>query len=50
MGNKILFGKRSVGMQDGGRREGPIEARPKFDNLNPLQNKINQILRIPAWA
>ena len=33
----------------GGKREGPIEAYPKFWNLNPLTADGREILRIPAW-
>ena len=33
----------------GGEREGPIEAYPKFWNLNPLAADKHEILRIPAW-
>ena len=36
-------------MQDGGKREGPIETYPKFWNLNPLTVNGQEILRIPAW-
>ena len=36
-------------MQNGGKREGPIEVYPKFWNLNPLAADKNEILRIPAW-
>ena len=36
-------------MQDGGKREGPIETCPKFWNLNPLTASGEEILRIPAW-
>ena len=31
------------------KREGPIEAYPKFWNLNPLAADKEEILRIPAW-
>ena len=33
----------------GGKREGPIEAYPKFWNLNPLAADKHELLRIPAW-
>ena len=36
-------------MQDGGKREGPIETYPKFWNLNSLTANGQEILRIPAW-
>ena len=36
-------------MQDGGKREGPIETYPKFLKLNPLMANGQEILRIPAW-
>ena len=36
-------------MQNGGKREGPIETYPKFWNLNPLTAGRKEILRIPAW-
>ena len=36
-------------MQDGGKREDPIETYPKFWNLNPLKADGKEILRIPAW-
>ena len=36
-------------MQDGGKREGPIETYPKFWNLNPLTANGQEILRFPAW-
>ena len=36
-------------MQDGGKREGPIETYPKFWNLNPLTADGQEILRSPAW-
>ena len=35
-------------MQDGGKREGPIETYPKFWNLNPSTANGQEILRIPA--
>ena len=36
-------------MQNGGKREGPIETYPKFWNWNPLTADWREILRIPAW-
>ena len=36
-------------MQDGGKREGPIETYPKFCHLNPLTASGLEILRIPTW-
>ena len=36
-------------MQDGGKREGPIETYPKFWKLNPLTASGQEVLRIPAW-
>ena len=36
-------------MQNGGKREVPIETYPKFWNLNPLTADKREILRIPAW-
>ena len=36
-------------MQDGGKREGPIEAYPKFWNLNPVARKTREVMRIPVW-
>ena len=36
-------------MQNGGKREGPIEAYPKFWNLNPVAGDKREVLRIPAW-
>ena len=36
-------------MQNGGKREGPIEAYPKFWNLNPPAADKEEILKIPAW-
>ena len=36
-------------MQNGGKREGPIETYPKFWNLNPLTADRREILRTPAW-
>ena len=35
-------------MQDGGKREGPIETYPKFWNLSPLTVDGQEILRILA--
>ena len=32
-----------------GKREGPIEAYPKFWNLNPVAGDKREVLRIPAW-
>ena len=37
-------------MQDGGKREGPIEAYPKFWNLNPVVRNTREVMRIPAWT
>ena len=37
-------------MQDGGKREGPIEVYPKFWNLNPVARYAREVLRIPAWT
>ena len=37
-------------MQDGGKREGPIEVYPKFWNLNPVARDAREVLRIPAWT
>ena len=34
----------------GGKREGPIEAYPKFLNLNPVARDKRKVLRIPAWT
>ena len=42
--------QRSTAMQDGGKREGPIEVFPKFWNLNPIAKDTREILRIPAWT
>ena len=36
-------------MQNGGKRESPIETYPKFWNLNPLTADRREILRTPAW-
>ena len=36
-------------MQNGGKREGPIETYPKIWNLNPLTADRREILRTPAW-
>ena len=36
-------------MQNGGELEGPIEAYPKFWNMNPLAADKEEVLRIPAW-
>ena len=33
----------------GGKHEGPIEAYPKFWNLNPVIGDKGEVLRIPAW-
>ena len=35
-------------MQNGGKRKSPIEAYPKFWNLNPLPKNTREVLRIPA--
>ena len=35
--------------QDGGKRKGPIEAYPKFWNLNPVARNMREVMRIPAW-
>ena len=32
-----------------GKREGPIEAYPKFWHLNPVAKNTREVLRIPAW-
>ena len=32
-----------------GKREGLIEAYPKFWNLNPMAKNTTEVLRIPAW-
>ena len=37
-------------MQDGGKREGPIEVYLKFWNLNPVARDTREVLRIPAWT
>ena len=34
----------------GGKREGPIEAYPKFWKLNPVAGDKSEVLRIPAWT
>ena len=34
----------------GGKRQGSIEAYPKFWNLNPVEKQAGEILRIPAWT
>ena len=39
----------TTAVQNGGKREGPIEAYPRFWNLNPLAADKEEILRIPAW-
>ena len=61
MSNTVLFGKvkdaelivynfrGQLQCRMGGKREGPIEAYPKFWNLNPLTADGREILRIPAW-
>ena len=36
-------------MQVGGKRDGPIEAYPKFWSLNPFAKSTREILIIPAW-
>ena len=59
--NTVLFGKvkdaelivynfrGQLQCRMGDKREGPIEAYPKFWNLNPLTADGREILRIPAW-
>ena len=61
MSNTVLFGKvkdaelivynfrGQLQCRMGGKRECPIEAYPKFWNLNPLTADGREILRIPAW-
>ena len=61
MSNTVLFGKvkdpelmvynfrGQLQCRMGGKREGPIEAYPKFWNLNPLTASRQEVLRIPAW-
>ena len=61
MSDTVLFGKvkdpelmvlnfrGQLQCRMGGKREGPIEAYPKFWNLNPLAADKHEILRIPAW-
>ena len=61
MSNTVLFGKvkdaelivynfrGQLQCRMGGKHEGPIEAYPKFWNLNPLTADGREILRIPAW-
>ena len=39
----------TIAVQNGGKREGPIEAYPKFWNLNPLAADKQEMLRIPVW-
>ena len=34
----------------GVKREGPIEAYPKFWNLNPVARDKREVLTIPAWT
>ena len=36
-------------MQDGGKREDPIETYPKFWNLNPLTADGQEIRRASRW-
>ena len=33
----------------GGKREGSVEAYPKFWNLNPVAKNTREVLRIAAW-
>ena len=37
-------------MQNGRKREGPIEVYPKFWNLNLTAQDTREVLRIPAWT
>ena len=37
-------------MQDGWKREVPIEVYPNFWNLNPTAKDTREVLRIPAWT
>ena len=46
--NSVQF-PGTIVLQNGGKREGPIETYPKFWNLNPLTADKREILRIPAW-
>ena len=58
----VLFGKKegsrasvvqlqgTTAVQNGRKREGPIEAYPKFWNLNPVAGDRREVLRIPAWT
>ena len=34
----------------GGKREEPIEAYPRFWNLNPMKKQAWETLRIPTWT
>ena len=34
----------------GEKKEGAIEAYPKFWNLNPLEKQAREVLRILAWT
>ena len=45
----IQFPGKIAVQNGGGKHEGPIEAYPKFWNLNPLAADNRGILRIPAW-
>ena len=61
MSDTVLFGKvkdpelmvfnfrGQLQCRIGGKRGGPIEAYPKFWNLNPLAADKHEVLRIPAW-
>ena len=60
MSDTVLFGKvkgpelmvlsfrGQLQCRTGGKREGPIEAYPKFWNLNPVTGDKGEVLRIPA--
>ena len=61
MSDTVLFGKvkdpelmvfnfrGQLQCRMGRKREGPIEAYPKFWNLNPLAVDKHEVLRLPAW-
>ena len=61
MSDTVLFGKMKdpelmlfrfrgqLQCRMGGKREGPMEAYPKFWNLNPVTGDKREVLRIPAW-
>ena len=61
MSDTVLFGKMKdpelmlfrfrgqLQCRMGGKREGPIEAYPKFWNLNPVTGNKREVLRNPAW-